>query len=149
MTSEGTESKTRHQSLVTPPSESCPHRFHHPRHPSDLAQALPLLGSWHILWPATSQNRVVKFDGGVCGGVLVENASDDFPTKRSSKISFQTSPEVRHQFRRKLRQLHSGNHWCWQIWTSVRLPLSRTPRVVMLWDYVLVLLKAQLTWTLS
>ena len=42
----------------------------------------------------------------------MENASDDFPSKRSSKISFQTSPEVRHQFRRKLRQLHSGNRWC-------------------------------------
>ena len=35
-----------------------------------------------------------------------------FPSKRSSKISFQTSPEVRHQFRRKLRQLHSGTRWC-------------------------------------
>ena len=35
-----------------------------------------------------------------------------FPSKRSSKISFQTSPEVRHQFRRKLRQLHSGNRRC-------------------------------------
>ena len=34
-----------------------------------------------------------------------------FPSKRSSKISFQTSPEVRHQFRQKLRQLHSGNRW--------------------------------------
>ena len=36
-----------------------------------------------------------------------------FPSKRSSKISFQTSPEVRHQFRRKLRQLHSGNRWAY------------------------------------
>ena len=35
-----------------------------------------------------------------------------FPSKKSSNISFQTSPEVRHQFRRKLRQLHSGNRWC-------------------------------------
>ena len=36
-----------------------------------------------------------------------------FPSKRSSKqISFQTLPEVRHQFRRKLRQLHSGNRSC-------------------------------------
>ena len=61
--------------------------------------------------PATTQNLVVKFDGEICGGVLVENASDDFPSKRSSKISFQTSPEVRHQFRRKLHQLHSGNRW--------------------------------------
>ena len=60
----------------------------------------------------TTQNLIVKFDGEICGGVLVENASDDFPSKRSSKISFQTSPEVRHQFRRKLRQLHSGNRWC-------------------------------------
>ena len=38
-----------------------------------------------------------------------------FPSKRSSKISFQTSPEVRHQFRRKLRQLHSVNRWCFEI----------------------------------
>ena len=29
--------------------------------------------------PATTQNLVVKFDGEICGGVLVENASDDFP----------------------------------------------------------------------
>ena len=64
------------------------------------------------LGPTKTQNLVVKFDGEICGGVLVENASDDFPSKRSSKISFQTSPEVRHQFRRKLRQLHSGNRWC-------------------------------------
>ena len=33
-------------------------------------------------------------------------------SKRSSKISFQTSPEVRHQFRQRLRQLHSGNRLC-------------------------------------
>ena len=71
------------------------------------------------LRPATTQNLVVKFDDEICGGVLVENASDDFPSKRSSKISCQTSPEVRHQFRRKLRQLHSGNRWC-----------LRTPRIL-------------------
>ena len=65
------------------------------------------------LGPATAQNLVVKFDGEICGGVLVENASDDFPSKSSSKICCQTSPEVRHKFRRKLRQLHSGgNCWC-------------------------------------
>ena len=64
------------------------------------------------LGPATTQNLVVKFDGEICGGVLVENAFDDFPSKRSSKISCQTSPEVRHQFRQKLRQLHSGSRWC-------------------------------------
>ena len=34
-----------------------------------------------------------------------------FPSKRSSKISFQTSPEVHHQFCWKPRQLHSGNCW--------------------------------------
>ena len=28
--------------------------------------------------PATTQNLVVNFDGEICGGVLVENASDDF-----------------------------------------------------------------------
>ena len=69
-------------------------------------------GSLGDVGPATTQNLVVKFDGEICGGVLVENASDDFPSKRSSKISCQTSLEVRHEFRRKLCQLHSGNRWC-------------------------------------
>ena len=32
--------------------------------------------------PATTQNLVVKFDGEICGGVLVENASDDFPQQK-------------------------------------------------------------------
>ena len=34
------------------------------------------------LGPATTQNLVVKFDGEICGGVLVENASDDFPQQK-------------------------------------------------------------------
>ena len=81
--------------------------------PGDSSEWRTVSQSWcpnqNIIGPATTQNLVVKFDGEICGGVLVENASDDFPSERSSKISFQTSPEVRHQFRRKLRQLHSGN----------------------------------------
>ena len=32
--------------------------------------------------PATTQNLAVKFDGEICGGVLVENASDDFPQQK-------------------------------------------------------------------
>ena len=75
-------------------------------------QVLACHKSRQYVGPATTQNLVVKFDGEICGGVLVENASAKFPSKRSSKISFQTSPEVRRQFRRKLRQLHSGNRWC-------------------------------------
>ena len=35
-----------------------------------------------ILGPATTQNLVVKFDGEICGGALVENASDDFPQQK-------------------------------------------------------------------
>ena len=71
------------------------------------------LFSSSFLGPATTQNLVEKFDGEICGGVFDgANASDDFPSKRSSKISFQTSPEVHHQLRRKLCQLHSGNRWC-------------------------------------
>ena len=31
---------------------------------------------------ATTQNLVVKFDGEIRGGVLVENASDDFPQQK-------------------------------------------------------------------
>ena len=31
-----------------------------------------------LIGPATTQNLVVKFDGEICSGVLVENASDDF-----------------------------------------------------------------------
>ena len=34
------------------------------------------------LGPATTQNLVVKFDGEICGGVLVENASADFPQEK-------------------------------------------------------------------
>ena len=30
----------------------------------------------------TTQNLVVKFDGEICSGVLVENASDDFPRQK-------------------------------------------------------------------
>ena len=54
--------------------------------------------------PAATQNLVVKFDGEICGGVLVENVSDDFPQQKklenllpnfagsSPPISPQTSP---------------------------------------------------------
>ena len=35
-----------------------------------------------ILGPATTQNLVVKFDGEICGGALVEDASGDFPSKK-------------------------------------------------------------------
>ena len=37
------------------------------------------------LGPATTQNRVVKFDGEICRGVLVEDASDNFPAKEARK----------------------------------------------------------------
>ena len=49
------------------------------------------------------------------------------PRKRSSKISFQTSPEVRHQFRRKLHQLHSGNRWCLTFDRSSNSPFAMFP----------------------
>ena len=35
-----------------------------------------------LLGPATIQNLVVKLDGEICGGVLVENASHDFPRQK-------------------------------------------------------------------
>ena len=35
-----------------------------------------------VVGPATTQNLVVKFDGEICGGVLVENASDNFPQQK-------------------------------------------------------------------
>ena len=80
----------------------------------------------------------MKFDGEICGGVLVENVSDDFPSKRNSKISFQTSPEVCHQFRRKLRQLHSGNRWCLKIWgaTKTWTLLSRPSALPILYGWL-------------
>ena len=74
--------------------------------------------------PAATQSLVVKFDGEICGGVLVDHASDDFPSQRSSKIACQTSPEVRHQFRRRLRQLHSGNRWCLLMCASFLLTIE-------------------------
>ena len=36
----------------------------------------------NFVGPATIQNLVVKFDGEISGGVLVENASDDFPQQK-------------------------------------------------------------------
>ena len=44
--------------------------------------AIPMLFWSLFLGPATTQNLVVKFDGEICGGVLVENASDDFPQQK-------------------------------------------------------------------
>ena len=41
-----------------------------------------LVGVVAFLGPATTQNLVVKFDGEICGGVLVENASDDLPQQK-------------------------------------------------------------------
>ena len=38
-----------------------------------------------IVGPATAQNLVVKLDGEICGGVLVENASDDFSQQKKLK----------------------------------------------------------------
>ena len=39
--------------------------------------------SLHIfVGPATTQNLVVKFDGEICRGGLVEHASDDFPQQK-------------------------------------------------------------------
>ena len=42
----------------------------------------PVGGQVFFLGPATTQNLVVKFDGEICGGVSVENASDDFPQQK-------------------------------------------------------------------
>ena len=40
------------------------------------------ISQFPVLGPATTQNLVVKFDGEICGEVLVENASDDFPQQK-------------------------------------------------------------------
>ena len=40
-----------------------------------------------IIGPAATQILVVKFDGGICGGILVEHASDYFPAKEARKSS--------------------------------------------------------------
>ena len=42
---------------------------------------------WQFVGPATTQKLVVKFDGEICGGVLVENASDDFPPAKEARES--------------------------------------------------------------
>ena len=51
------------------------------QHPKPLAPG----ASTKSLGPATTQNLVVKFDGEICGGVLVENACDDFPQQMKLK----------------------------------------------------------------
>ena len=76
-----------------------------------------------FLGPASTQNLVVKFDGGICSGILVEHASDYFSSRRSSNIIFQTSPEIRHQFRRNFHQLHSRSRWCLDF-QEVKRPLT-------------------------
>ena len=57
-----------------------------------------------IVGPATTQSLVVKFDGEICCGVLVDSASDNFPRQKklenllpnfagsSPPISLKTSP---------------------------------------------------------
>ena len=50
--------------------------------PGDLRRS----GVVMLLGPATTQNLVVKFDGEICGGVLVENASDDFPQQKLENL---------------------------------------------------------------
>ena len=45
-------------------------------------QILVVKKNFEFVGPATTQNLVVKFDGDICGGVLVENASDDFPQQK-------------------------------------------------------------------
>ena len=63
--------------------------------------------------PATTQNLVVKFDGEICGGVLVENASDDSSQqKKLEKSPSKLRLKFATNFAEKLRQLHSGNRWC-------------------------------------
>ena len=41
-----------------------------------------MIGLPQKVGPATTQNLVVKFAGEICGGVLVENASEDFPQQK-------------------------------------------------------------------
>ena len=56
----------------------------------DAGLSPPGLGSSNLdspfLGPATTQNLVVKFDGEICGGVLVEYASDDFPQQKLENL---------------------------------------------------------------
>ena len=47
-----------------------------------IARCLERSYSKTLLGPATTQNLVVKFDGEICAGVLVEHASDDFPQEK-------------------------------------------------------------------
>ena len=47
-----------------------------------MAKMTSLHASQPSVGPATTQNLVVKFDGDICGGVLAENASDDFPHQK-------------------------------------------------------------------
>ena len=67
-------------------------------------------GQKQTSWPLP--NLVVKFDGEICSGVLVENASDDFPQQKKLENLLPnftgSSPPISP---RKLRQLHSGNRW--------------------------------------
>ena len=53
------------------------------------------LGVSEILGPTSTQNLVVKFNGGICGGILVEHASDYFFCGKEARKS---SSKLRRKF---------------------------------------------------
>ena len=54
----------------------------HPEHYHAFFITMFFLPKVLFVGPATTQTLVVRFDGGICGGVLVEDASDDFPKQK-------------------------------------------------------------------
>ena len=87
-----------------------------------------------ILGPATTQNLVVKFDGEICGGILVENASDDFPQQRKLENLLPNFAGSSPPISPKLRQLHSGNRWCLELIAFIASSLQTPSRQHPLWD---------------
>ena len=71
--------------------------------------------------PPQPQNLVVKFDGEICGGVLVENVSDDFHQQRKLENHLPNCAGSSPPIRRKLRQLDCGNRWCLDLWVPGKI----------------------------
>ena len=59
------------------------HSFWNRQKPHFLCRLMFLpFGLWGLTGNTQTQNLIVKFDGEICGGTLVENDSDDFPQQK-------------------------------------------------------------------
>ena len=79
--------------------------------------------------PATTQNLVVKLDGEICGGVLVENASDDFPQQKKLENLLPNFAGSSPPISPKTSPTSLWNLWCLLIDWFDREPKTQRKRI--------------------